>query len=200
MTDAYARTSPTTQPRATPTHDEDQGTAARMAGAAAEAGEHLLEDARAEAKAVTGEARRQLGDLWSQTRGELSDQVGAQQVRAAGGLNAAGDQLLRMADADEEQNALTDLVRELGGGAGRLGRWLEEHGPEDALREVQGFARRRPAMFLAVAAGTGIVAGRLTRGMRDAPARPAVPRAATSRTPVPTGTAPGAVRTPGVQP
>jgi hypothetical protein len=33
---------------------------------------------------------------------------------------------------------------------------------------MQSFARRRPAVFLALAAGAGLVAGRLTRGLKDA--------------------------------
>jgi hypothetical protein len=34
--------------------------------------------------------------------------------------------------------------------------------------EMQSFARRKPALFLALAAGAGLVAGRLTRGLKDA--------------------------------
>jgi hypothetical protein len=34
--------------------------------------------------------------------------------------------------------------------------------------ELQSFARRRPGMFLAITAGAGLIAGRLTRGLKDA--------------------------------
>jgi hypothetical protein len=34
--------------------------------------------------------------------------------------------------------------------------------------EVQSFARRRPGVFLALAAAAGLVAGRLTRGIKAA--------------------------------
>ena len=43
---------------------------------ATDAGGHLLGEARGEAAAVTEEARRQLGDLWSQARSEVTDQAG----------------------------------------------------------------------------------------------------------------------------
>jgi hypothetical protein len=33
---------------------------------------------------------------------------------------------------------------------------------------MQSFARRRPGVFLALAAGAGLMAGRLTRGMKAA--------------------------------
>ena len=35
---------------------------------------------------------------------------------------------------------------------------------------MQSFARRRPAVFLVLAAGAGLVAGRLTRGLKDSAA------------------------------
>ena len=38
------------------------------------------------------------------------------------------------------------------------------------VHEVQSFARRRPTVFLLLAAGAGLVAGRLTRGLKDATA------------------------------
>ena len=50
------------------------------------------------------------------------------------------------------------------------GQWLETREPGQVVNEVQSFARRRPAVFLALAAGAGLVAGRLTRGLKDATA------------------------------
>ena len=40
--------------------------------------------------------------------------------------------------------------------------------PGQVVDEMQSFARRKPALFLALAAGAGLVAGRLTRGLKDA--------------------------------
>ena len=39
------------------------------------------------------------------------------------------------------------------------------HAQADLLDDVRRFAARRPGMFLAIAAGVGVVAGRLTRGL-----------------------------------
>ena len=36
------------------------------------------------------------------------------------------------------------------------------------MQELQAFARQRPGTFLLVAAGAGLLAGRLTRGVKDA--------------------------------
>ncbi|MBT0994704.1 hypothetical protein KIN34_10445 [Cellulomonas sp. DKR-3] len=163
---------PTAPPHDTPVAQGGEGGVAdrakSAAGTAGEAGGTLLEHAKEGASDVTGEARRQVGDLWSQARGEVSDQVGTQQQRLAGGLQTFGGDLHRMAGASDEQGVAADLARQLGGRADDLGRWLEEHGPDDVLDEVRSFARRRPGTFLLVAAGAGLLVGRLARALKDA--------------------------------
>ncbi|WP_456846382.1 hypothetical protein [Cellulomonas sp. P5_C6] len=151
------------------TADTAKEQAASLKDQAAGAGEHLLDEAKGEAAAVTDEARRQLSDLWSQARAEVSGQVGTQQGRLAGGLTSVGTQLNQMAAAPSERNLATDVVREVGDRADALGRWLQDHGPDEVLDEVRRFARRRPGTFLLVAAGAGVALGRLTRGLKDAP-------------------------------
>lgn len=44
---------------------------------------------------------------------------------------------------------------------------LENKEPADLLKDVRRFAARRPGAFLAIAAGIGLAAGRLTRGLTD---------------------------------
>lgn len=139
---------------------------------ATDAGGQLLGEAKGEAAAVTQEAKRQLGDLWTQARTEVSEQAGTQQSRIAGGLTAVGSQFSQMANAPTEQNLATDIVREVGQRVDGLGQWLETHGPDEVLAEVRSFARRRPGTFLLIAAGAGVVLGRLTRGLKDAPSSP----------------------------
>lgn len=164
------------------TADTAKEQAANLKDQAAGAGGHLLDEAKGEAAAVTDEARRQLGDLWSQTRDEISAQVGTQQNRLAGGLTSFATQLNQMADAPTERNLATDVVREVGDRADALGRWLQDHGPDEVLDEVRHFARRRPGTFLLVAAGAGVVLGRLTRGLKDAPSTPSRPSVRTQPT------------------
>jgi hypothetical protein len=164
------------------TADTAKEQAANLKDQAAGAGGHLLDEAKGEAAAVTDEARRQISDLWSQTRTELSDQVGTQQNRLAGGLTSFATQLNQMADAPTERNLATDVVREVGDRADALGRWLQDHGPDEVLDEVRQFARRRPGTFLLVAAGAGVVLGRLTRGLKDAPSTPSRPSVRTQPT------------------
>ncbi|KRD45196.1 hypothetical protein ASE38_14555 [Cellulomonas sp. Root930] len=180
MTDDYTSSYPL--PENGSTADTAKEQASTLKAKATDAGGHLLDDARGEAAAVTHEARRQLGDLWSQARTEVTGQAATQQSRLAGGLTSVGGQLSQMASAPTEQNLATDLVREVGDKVDALGRWLEGHGPDEVLDEVRSFARRRPGTFLVIAAGAGVVLGRLTRGLKDAP--PATPAPAPVRTSV----------------
>jgi hypothetical protein len=46
--------------------------------------------------------------------------------------------------------------------------YLDHHGPEGVLREVQDFARRRPGAFLASALAAGFLVGRLGKGIAKA--------------------------------
>lgn len=154
------------------TADTAKEQASTLKDKATDAGGQLLGEAKGEAAAVTQEAKRQLGDLWAQARTEVSDQASTQQSRLAGGLTAVGGQFSQMASAPSEQNLATDIVREVGERADSLGRWLESHGPDEVLDEVRSFARRRPGTFLLIAAGAGVVLGRLTRGLKDASATP----------------------------
>jgi hypothetical protein len=167
MTDDYTSSYPDDQTGSSTT-DTVKEQAGTLKEKATGAGGHLLGEAKGEAAAVTDEAKRQARGLWSQARSELSGQVEAQQGRLATGLTSLGDQLNQIASTPSEQNFATDIVREVAGRADSLGRWFENHGPEDVLEEVRRFAQRRPGTFLLVAAGAGVVLGRLTRGLKDA--------------------------------
>lgn len=73
---------------------------------------------------------------------------------------------------------------------------LETKEPADLLNDVRRFAARRPGTFLAIAAGVGLVAGRLTRGLSDSDDddRSSAQRAV-GQSPVPRPTTPPAVPT-----
>ncbi|MDD9205344.1 hypothetical protein PU560_02545, partial [Georgenia sp. 10Sc9-8] len=67
----------------------------------------------------------------------------------------------------EEKGLASDLARQASSYLDRAGQWLESREPTDLLNEVTSYARRRPGMFMAVAAGTGLLAGRVTRSLKD---------------------------------
>lgn len=143
--------------------------AAGLAHAAATSGQGLLHEVKDDAGEVVAEATSQVRDLADQARTGLAGQASEQQTRAAASLRSLGDELGRMADGSQQGGVATDLVRQAADRTGSLATWLDDREPGDVLQEVTDFARRRPGLFLALAAGAGVLAGRLTRGLKDAP-------------------------------
>ena len=120
-----------------------------------------------EATKVAREAKDQVRQLWGQTRSDLTEQASTQQARVAGGLRELADQLGQMARAADSDTMARGLVDDAARRAGDVAGWLDQRDPGSLLDEARGFARRRPGAFLAIAAGVGVLAGRLSRGLID---------------------------------
>jgi len=143
--------------------------ASEAASQVGDAGRDVAQDAKEKARDVAHEAKDRARGLVDQTRTELADQARTQQERLAGGLRSLGDELRQMADGTEDPGYATDLVRRAGDATGQVAQWFEDREPSSVLHEVESFARRRPGTFLLLAAGAGLLVGRLVRGMKDAP-------------------------------
>ncbi|WP_139346713.1 hypothetical protein [Sinomonas mesophila] len=132
--------------------------------AAASAGA-VRDVAKEEASVVAHEAAYQARDLLAQSRRELMDQAAHQQSRAAEGLRSIHRELSSMASASDGSGVGTDLVRQAAEKTASLADWLDQRDPGSLLEDVKSYARRRPGMFLAIAAGAGLLAGRLSRSL-----------------------------------
>lgn len=150
------------------TVDAAKDQAASVGHGAADAGQHVADVAKDQAQSVVAEAGSQATDLLRQARRELTDQANAQQQRVARGLHALGDELQSMAERSERPGVATDLARQASSKSYDIASWLDSREPGHLVQEVQAFARQRPGTFLLVAAGAGLLAGRLTRGVKDA--------------------------------
>lgn len=144
-----------------------QQEAAGVAQSAVESGRTVAHEAKDQARQVTAEAKDQARSLLDQARTEVSGQAGAQQKRLADGLRGLGDELGRMTESSEGGLA-SDLARQLADRTSSAASWLDEREPGELVTALSDFARRRPGVFLAVAAGAGLLAGRLTRGLSAA--------------------------------
>ncbi|MEU3475905.1 MULTISPECIES: hypothetical protein [Nocardiaceae] len=166
---------PTPPPATSPQTGADPSTtdvakeqAGAVAGTAADAGKHVANIAGDQAHQVAGEVKSQAQDLLGQTREELTTQAAAQQQRVAGGLRALSDEFSSMATNSDKPGIATDLTRQASQHAHTVASWLEDREPGQVLDEVTRFARRKPGTFLALAAGAGLLAGRLGRGLTAA--------------------------------
>jgi hypothetical protein len=124
--------------------------------------------AREQASGVAAEAGRQGRDLLRQAQNQLEEQAAQGQQRLANQLLSLSDELRSMAGASGQGGMAAGLASQAAWRVRNAGQWLDDRKPGQVADEMQSFARRRPAVFLALAVGAGLVAGRLTRGLKDA--------------------------------
>jgi hypothetical protein len=132
---------------------------------ASDSARNVAETAKAEAANVATEVKTNAKDLLYQARSDLTNQAGTQQQKVAEGLRSISSQLHSMASAPDEQGVASDLVRQAAERSSSVASWLEARDPGSLLDEVKSFARQRPGTFLLLAAGAGVLAGRLTKGL-----------------------------------
>jgi hypothetical protein len=151
------------------TKDVAKDQAADVKESAKEKGQQVAGVAKEQAAQVTGEAQRQAKDLLHQGRTELKSQTRQQQQRAASGLHTLADELLGMAEGrNEAPGVVADLARDASGRLKSFASQLDNREPAELLDEVRRFARRKPGLFLLGAAAAGVLAGRLTSGVKAA--------------------------------
>ncbi|MFE4543855.1 hypothetical protein [Arthrobacter sp. NPDC056727] len=140
--------------------------AANVAGHAAGAAQNVADTAKSEAKNVAYEAKNSARDLLHQAKSDLTSQAGTQQTKAAEGIRNISSQLRTMADAPDQQGVASDLIRQAADRSSDVASWLDNRDPGSLLDEVKSFARQRPGTFLLLAAGAGLLAGRLGRSLQ----------------------------------
>lgn len=183
---------PPTYPPATPSYGgvqdlSDSGKAEELKGKASEAADTakeeaagVAEDAKSAAAQVSGtakdeaakvasSAKEQASSLLSEATSNLRTQTDAGKSHAAAGLRGISGELSSLADGSKEQGAVSDLARQASHRVGDAAGWLEGRDLDGVLSDVQDFARRRPLAFIGLALGAGVVVGRLSRALKDAP-------------------------------
>jgi len=116
---------------------------------------------------VGSEAKAQARSVASDVRGKMSEQARGQNAKLVDSIRQAADQLDEMRGDRSDSPAATVVSRVADGGR-QFADYLDQHGPEGVLREVQEFARRRPGAFLATALAAGFVVGRLGKSVAQA--------------------------------
>jgi uncharacterized phage infection (PIP) family protein YhgE len=159
-----------TKDRAMETKDVAKGEAQNVKDTAVQATSQVAETATDQAKQVAQETQRQAKDLLEQGRSQLKDQTISQQQKAAQGLTSLAQELRGLADGSSEgaPGPARDLLQQASGMVENFAGKLQNKEPAELLDEVRSFARRKPGLFLLGAAAAGIVAGRLTSGVKAA--------------------------------
>ncbi|SDY87588.1 hypothetical protein SAMN05660209_03929 [Geodermatophilus africanus] len=152
------------------TTDVAKDEARNVGQTAAQAGSQVASTAADQAKEVVGEAKNQAQDLVQQGRQQLRQQTVAQQQKAAGGLTSLAQELRGLADGSSQgaPGPARDLLQQASSYVEQFADRLQNREPADLLDDVRAFARRRPGTFLLGAALAGVLAGRLTSGVKAA--------------------------------
>ena len=154
----------------TDTKELAKGEAQNVKDTAVQAGGQVASTATEQVKQVAQETQRQAKDLLDQGRTQVKDQVVSQQQKAGEGLSALAKELRALADGSSEgaPGPARDLLQQASGMVESFASKLQNRDPAELLDEVRSYARRKPGMFLLGAAAAGIVAGRLTSGVKAA--------------------------------
>ena len=139
------------------------------ASAARDGVKDVADEAVNQAKVVAAEARQQVSSLVDQTKGELFKQADDRTKQAADGLRVLAGQVDALANGrPDESGPLAGLLTDAQDRVSAFAERLESGGPRGLAEDVSDFARRRPIVFLAAAASTGFLIGRLARAGRAA--------------------------------
>ena len=137
---------------------------------AVQAGSQVASTATDQAKEVAQETQRQAKDLLDQGRSQVREQAISQQQKAGQSLSSLARELRGLADGSSSgaPGPARDLLQQGAGMVENFAGMLQNREPAELLDEVRNFARRKPGMFLLGAAAAGVLAGRLTSGMKAA--------------------------------
>jgi hypothetical protein len=162
-------TSSTTE-RAKETKDLAVGEAQNVGQTAAQAGSQVASTATEQAKEVAAETQRQAKDLLDQGRTQVKEQVVTQQQKAGQSLSALAQEIRGLADGTSQgaPGPARDLLQQASSSVENFASMLQNREPAELLDEVRRFARRKPGLFLLGAAAAGVLAGRLTSGVKAA--------------------------------
>ncbi|TQN44260.1 hypothetical protein FHU33_3756 [Blastococcus colisei] len=160
----------TTGGKAQETKDVAMGEAKNVGQTAAQAGGQVASTAADEAKNVAQETQRQAKDLLDQGKSQVKDQVVSQQQKAGQSLSALAQELRSLADGTSEgaPGPARDLLQQASSSVENFASMLQNREPAQLLDDVRSFARRKPGLFLLGAAAAGVLAGRLTSGVKAA--------------------------------
>lgn len=142
--------------------------AQQLKNEAAGSGRRVKETAKDQAVAAKDEAAHQAKDLLGQLKNDVQGYVGPQQERLASTVRSVSDEVNAISQGKKpETDYVSGLLGNVSGTVDSFAASLENKNAEDLLGDVRRFAARRPGTFLAIAAGIGLLAGRVTRSAKD---------------------------------
>lgn len=135
--------------------------------AATQAAVDVKDTATEQVQRVGAEAASQARTVAAEVRDKVTEQARTQSDKLVSTIRETADHLDEMR-SDRQDSPAAAVVSRVADGGRQLADYLDRHGPEGVLQEVQDFARRRPGAFLATALAAGFVVGRLGKSVAKA--------------------------------
>jgi len=144
--------------------------AGQVASSATEKAGQVAQTTKEQAQEVVAEATAQARNLAGELKTQVDEQAGTQRDRLVGQLRSVSDELTQMAQGGgaPQGGIAGELVDQVNTRVQDLAGFLDGKEPSDILAAVQSYARSKPGTFLIGSAIAGLVAGRLSRGVRAA--------------------------------
>ncbi|WP_116040774.1 hypothetical protein [Amycolatopsis palatopharyngis] len=140
-----------------------------VAHTTADEARNVSQDVRREGREVAEQARSEARHVMEDARSQLRGQAQEQTQRVTESLHRLGDQVTALARGHpQEAGRLADYVDQAAGEIQHAAQRVEARGFDGVVQDTESFARRRPGAFLAAAAATGFLAGRVLRGGSEA--------------------------------
>jgi hypothetical protein len=135
-----------------------------VARTARDAGADVARAVKEEARQVAHTAADEVRDVGLDVRHLLREEVDRQHRQVTDRVGVFAEELYTMASQRPDTPA-GELVGMLAARSRSFAQYLDQHGPERVLHELEDFARRRPGTFIAAAVAAGFVVGRLGKGL-----------------------------------
>jgi hypothetical protein len=141
--------------------------ASEVKAAAAEQSGQVARTAKEQARTVASEAMTQTRRVADEARGRVQGEVSVQRDRLADTLQQVAEDLDRMVGSGGGSETTNRMVQQVAGQVRTLSTWTRER-DGGSMDEVRAFARNRPMVFIGTAVALGVLAGRATRGLKEA--------------------------------
>ena len=134
-----------------------------VASTARDAGADVGRAVKEEALQVAHTASDQAQQVGVGVRQRMREEVDRQHRQVADRVGTFAEELYTMA-GERPDTPAGELVGMLATRSRSFAEYLDQHGPDRVLHELQEFARRRPGTFIVAAVAAGFVVGRLGKG------------------------------------
>jgi hypothetical protein len=158
----------TTRDAATEVARTTRDAAADVARTTRDAAAEVARTAKEETRQVAHTAADEAQEVGRGVRQRLREEVDRQHRQVTDRVGAFAEELYTMA-RERPDTPAGELVGILATRSRSFAEYLDRHGPERVLHELQDFARRRPGTFIVSAVAAGFVIGRLGKGLWQNP-------------------------------